>query len=62
MPLKAAALQFPLLHPAHLAVIPGGQNIHEMQSNIDSLNVDIPTQLWESLKNANLLDPDSIVS
>ncbi len=62
VPLKAAALQFPLLHPAHLAVIPGGQNIHEMQSNIDSLNVDIPTQLWETLKNANLLDPDSIVS
>ena len=34
-PLKAAALQFPLLHPTHVSVIPGGQTILEMKSNFE---------------------------
>ena len=59
VPLKAAALQFPLLHPTHFSVIPGGQSTMEMSSNLDSINFEIPGELWDSLKRANLMHPDA---
>ena len=59
VPLKAAALQFPLLHPTHFSVIPGGQSIMEMSSNLDSINFEIPVELWDSLKKANLMHPEA---
>ena len=59
VPLKAAALQFPLLHPTHFSVIPGGQSIMEMSSNLDSINFEIPVELWGSLKKANLMHPEA---
>ena len=59
VPLKAAALQFPLLHPTHFSVIPGGQSTIEMSSNLDSINFEIPGELWNSLKKANLMHPDA---
>ena len=59
VPLKAAALQFPLLHPTHFSVIPGGQSTMEMSSNLDSINFEIPGELWDSLKKANLMHPDA---
>ena len=61
VPLKAAALQFPLLHPTHVSVIPGGQSIEEMKSNVESLNFDIPTELWQSLKDSQLMHPEANV-
>ena len=62
VPLKAAALQFPLMHPAHVSVIPGAQTSQEMQANVKSLNVSIPPELWESLIKKKLLNPDVIVN
>jgi len=59
VPLKTAALQFPLMHPTHLSVIPGGQSSTEMESNLDSLNFEIPSELWAALKTADLLHPKS---
>ncbi len=59
-PLKAAALQFPLLHPTHVSVIPGGQTILEMKSNFEAFNFEIPNELWDALKNANFIHKDSI--
>ena len=59
VPLKTAALKFPLMHPTHLAVIPGGQSSSEMKSNLDSLNFEIPSQLWEALKTEKLLHPEA---
>ena len=59
VPLKAAALQFPLLHPTHFSVIPGGQSTIEMSSNLDSMNFEIPGELWDSLKKANLMHPEA---
>ena len=59
VPLKAAALQFPLLHPTHFSVIPGGQSTMEMSSNLDSINFEIPGELWDSLKKANLMHPEA---
>jgi len=57
--LKTAALQFPLLHPAHLSVIPGGQNSKEMQGNIDAINSKIPLEFWQELKSVGLINPES---
>jgi len=54
-----AALQFPLLHPAHVAVIPGGQGVAEMAGNLQAAAASIPAQLWTELKSAGLLREDA---
>lgn len=56
-----AAFQFPLLHPAHLSVIPGGQGTDEMAGNLTAANTAIPAALWEDLKNEKLLREDAPV-
>lgn len=59
VPIIAAALQFPLLHNTHVAVIPGGQSAEQTRSNIAALECDIPSELWTSLKSAGLMHPDA---
>ena len=54
-----AAFQFPLLHPAHVAVIPGGQGADEMAGNLRAAHADIPTELWVDLKAAGLMREDA---
>ena len=54
-----AAFQFPLLHPAHVAVIPGGQGVNEMASNLQAAQTDIPAALWTDLKANGLLREDA---
>ena len=54
-----AAFQFPLLHPAHVAVIPGGQGVDEMAGNLQAAHADIPTELWVDLKAAGLMREDA---
>ena len=55
VPLIAAALQFPLRHPAVVSVIPGGKNVHEVESNVRNMNHPIPGQLWEDLRSEVLV-------
>ena len=55
VPLIAAALQFPLLHPAVASVIPGGKSPEEVRSNVELLNHPIPNKLWTELKAEGLL-------
>lgn len=50
-----AAFQFPLRHPAVVSVIPGGQGVIEMQSNIRASEAEIPDALWTDLKTEGLL-------
>jgi D-threo-aldose 1-dehydrogenase len=50
-----AAFQFPLLHPAHVAVIPGGQGVAEMEGNLQAAKADIPASLWADLKAKGLM-------
>jgi D-threo-aldose 1-dehydrogenase len=59
VPLIAAALQFPLAHPAVSAVLPGPRNVQEMEENSDLLRYPIPTALWADLRKAKLLHPDA---
>ena len=54
-----AAFQFPLLHPAHVAVIPGGQGVDEMAGNLQAAYADIPAELWVDLKAAGLMREDA---
>ena len=54
-----AAFQFPLLHPSTLSVIPGGQGLSEMNSNITASGAEIPADLWAELKHAGLMHPDA---
>ena len=53
-----AAFQFPLLHPAVVSVIPGGQGVMEMDSNLAAARADIPAKIWTDLKSAGLLRLD----
>lgn len=57
--LGAAAMQFPLFHPALCAVIPGALSIAEVKQNVGRMSVKIPTDLWSELKREKLLDPNA---
>jgi D-threo-aldose 1-dehydrogenase len=50
-----AAFQFPLRHPAVVSVIPGGQGLSEMESNLAAASATIPPALWADLKAEGLL-------
>jgi D-threo-aldose 1-dehydrogenase len=55
VPLIAAALQYPLRHPAVACVIPGAKNEAEVASNVALMNIPIPEGLWKELENEGLL-------
>lgn len=57
VPLKAAALQFPLHHPAVISVLAGMATPTEVQQNVSAMEHAIPGEFWESLKSAGLLNP-----
>ena len=54
-----AAFQFPLLHPAVVSIIPGGQGVAEMDSNLAAARATIPTAFWLALKSEGLLRDDA---
>lgn len=57
--LPAAALQFPLAHPAVVAVIPGGARPEEVVSNLGYLEQSIPSALWSDLKSEGLVQAEA---
>jgi D-threo-aldose 1-dehydrogenase len=57
VPLGAAAMQFPLAHPAMGSVIPGALSIAEVEQNVAHMGRKIPPELWAELKHEKLLDP-----
>ncbi len=57
--LAAAALQFPLAHPAVCAVIPGPRTAAEFDANLELLATKIPHALWSDLRDAGLLHPQA---
>ena len=59
VPLAAAALQFPLAHPAVRSVIPGARSADEVRQNLALLRVPIPPGLWQDLFAEGLLHPDA---
>ena len=57
VPLPAAALQFPLTHPAVCNVLPGPRSPAELDGILDWWQVKIPGELWTALAAKGLLAP-----
>jgi D-threo-aldose 1-dehydrogenase len=57
VPMTAAALQFPLAHPAVAAIIPGPRSVLELEQNLTHFRQPIPPALWSDLRAAGLLHP-----
>lgn len=58
-PLPAAALRFPLLHPAVCSVIPGAKTGDEVVRNLALAGLTIPAALWADLRTAGLIHEDA---
>ena len=56
VPLPAAALQFPLAHPAVVSIIPGAARASEVTQNLASLAAPIPAAFWSDLKTQGLIE------
>ncbi len=57
IPLAAAALQFPLAHPAIACVIPGLGDPSRVRLTVDLLQTPIPSTFWQALRDRALIDP-----
>jgi D-threo-aldose 1-dehydrogenase len=57
VPLQAAALQFPMAHPAVATVIPGARSVAEFDANLRLSRQPIPTEFWSALRERALVDP-----
>ena len=55
VPLRAAALQFPLSHPAVATVIPGARDAAEVEENLRLMAHPVPDALWLELRQAGLI-------
>jgi D-threo-aldose 1-dehydrogenase len=55
VPLRAAALQFILAHPAIASVIPGARSVAEVEENVALVEHPIPDALWAELKQDGLI-------
>ena len=54
--LTAAALQFPLRHPAVTSVLTGSRNSGELLSNIKDFDTQLPENIWKELEDAQLIE------
>ncbi len=61
VPLKAAALQFVLAHPAIPTNVPGTRTVAQMNENLAIFRTDIPVAFWMELKQAGLIRQDAPV-
>ncbi len=61
VPLPAAALQFPLAHPAVVSMVVGANGPAQVVSNLSNLRHLIPSAFWAELKAADLLRADAPV-
>ena len=59
VPLAAAALQFPTMHPAVMSIIPGAMKPEHVIENVASAGRSIPAALWRELRGEGLIDPDA---
>lgn len=56
VPLKAAALQFPLGHPSIACVLPGARTRAEFDDNAAMADFPIPVEFWNALRDSSLVD------
>lgn len=53
--LQAAALQFPLAHPAVMTIVSGARTAEQIKSNVDWFSESIPASFWVRLKERGLI-------
>jgi D-threo-aldose 1-dehydrogenase len=56
IPLTAAAIQFPLRHPAVTCVLTGSRSVAELTANIADFDFDIPDAVWNVLEDSGLVN------
>jgi D-threo-aldose 1-dehydrogenase len=56
VPLPAAALRFPAVHPLVASIIPGPRSAEEFNQIFEWWRLEIPPALWRDLKSEKLLD------
>lgn len=56
VPLPAAALQFPLAHPAVVSCIAGADSAAQVRQNSEWFEAAIPPELWSTLRKRGLID------
>ena len=61
VPLRAAAIQFPLAHPAVRSLIAGVRRIDHLDEYPELMRRPIPDDLWAELKAEGLITPDAPV-
>jgi D-threo-aldose 1-dehydrogenase len=49
VPLKAAAIQYPLAHPAVASILTGARTVAELEENLAMIEYDVPDALWDDL-------------
>ncbi len=59
VPLKAAAVQFPLGHPAVACVVVGCRSTAQLDETLEMFELDIPAALWGELKAERLLPAEA---
>ncbi|HEY8816923.1 MAG TPA: aldo/keto reductase [Candidatus Dormibacteraeota bacterium] len=59
VPLKAAALQFPMAHPSVSCIVVGCRSVDHLDESIRMFELDIPPALWRDLKAKGLLRHDA---
>jgi D-threo-aldose 1-dehydrogenase len=60
IPLTAAALQFPLRHPAVTSVLTGSRNSKELLANMADFDLELPEDIWNQLEEAGLIEKMSL--
>jgi D-threo-aldose 1-dehydrogenase len=53
--LKAAAIQFPLVHPATVSVLTAARNVGQLEQNLRAFRQPIPPAFWQALRDEGLL-------
>ena len=59
VPLRAAAVQFPLGHPAVHTVLVGSRTSEEVEDSVRNFETPIPPELWADLKRERLLPEEA---
>ncbi len=59
VPLKTAAIQFPLAHPAVASIAAGVRTIDHFDDYPAAMTADVPEQLWDELRHEDLIPADA---
>ncbi|MFL5754789.1 MAG: aldo/keto reductase [Chloroflexota bacterium] len=59
VPVKVAAIQFPLAHPAIAALVTGVRSIEHFDEYPAAMRADVPGAVWDDLRAEGLIAPDA---